>query len=480
MILMQHHKAIGIFACDSASVLCTTPDDLPGAFDQIQVVKFESAPVGISDVGFAANAELFRNAWRSINADGRYRRFDWTVKVDPDTVFIPSRLERVLRPRSGQTVFFKNCGMFNISALYGSIEVVARSALEAFLQEGDVDCAPMIDEPWGEDLYLQRCLEKVGAQGLTELGIMSDQRCWESALPISQGCRDVKRPSFHPFKSLSNWTACWTQTAEAEALLRKQRSADEAQRRQEMKGNQIAARKRREKQMAARRQWWEHQDAQHKAKADAQLMEGVYARPIGPDVEEHEVDMYSPEFLSKALARTDTLKKLLRIGDHVRVRDMASTRWRKGNVTSAEPLAVRPRGWTVGFAWDIVEPIPFTDMVRPGDRVRVASGRDSEPDVQEGPLRPGDMGVVQEWRATLTSQDASVLVRFAGVSWWYRQSSLAVDLPSPPPTCDTMGCHTEGSNRPCGCSPDCISSGGCCADFVDACLLRHHSFQRFG
>lgn len=45
----------------------------------------------------ALNAPVFHQVWQQVFKEGTYRRHDWTVKLDPDTVFLPDRLRWVLR-----------------------------------------------------------------------------------------------------------------------------------------------------------------------------------------------------------------------------------------------------------------------------------------------------------------------------------------------------------------------------------------------
>merc|ERR1740123_1391868 len=110
-------------------------------------------------------------------------------------------------------------------------------------------------------------------------------------------------------------------------------------------------------------------------------------------------DLLSPKVLANELSRSDALKEHLRVGDKVRVRDLASKKWRVGTVTSVSPCAVRPSGWTVGFEWDLVDLLPSAGSgFSNGTHVRIAAAG-----MIEGPLRHGDVGVVQEIKKAFTS-----------------------------------------------------------------------------
>mmetsp|Transcript_133640 Transcript_133640/g.415616 ORF Transcript_133640/g.415616 Transcript_133640/m.415616 type:complete len:297 (+) Transcript_133640:83-973(+) len=44
----------------------------------------------------ALNAPIFHQVWQRIFREATYRKYDWTVKVDPDTAWLPDRLRWVL------------------------------------------------------------------------------------------------------------------------------------------------------------------------------------------------------------------------------------------------------------------------------------------------------------------------------------------------------------------------------------------------
>lgn len=504
----------------------------------LEAIQFEDAEVGVSDVGFAANARLFYNAWMSIKADGRYGNFEWTIKVDPDAVLVPHRLWRTLSAHTGEQVFVNNCGMFEISALYGSLEAITKQGLDAFFQLGD-RCMGMLWKPWGEDLYLQKCFEEIGVGGVTELGVVSDQRCWDSAIPVEQGCNDQEHPAFHPFKSLDNWTQCWNETVQAEGDMLRSKVEDDqlkhekkVKQQAEKRDNVNAAREAQAQAGLERRRQYEAQarakaeilrqtevtnsqkvDLKAKVKTDDLI---VLRRKSDDEVEDESVDDTRSGEYAKALAKSNVVKDLLSVGDIVKVRDVASKRWRIGNVTCVDPLAVRPKGWTVGFTWDIIDLIPMSmeDNFAVDDRVVIAHGHDRAVDVAEGPLRPGDVAVVREIRHRYAVADSiSLLVDLNGTTWWYRASSLTWEHPIESQTCKALGCDVDfmrgarglgSESRPqaalrklrgtqptpkadedtlvgrgCRCDAGCVSERRCCHDFVDTCLLKPSNLQRF-
>lgn len=154
------------------------------------------------------NTQIFMQAWHQVNEDGRFRMHDWTIKVDPDAVFLPQRLVpdlQELAPASSSPNFYLvNC---KISfGLFGAVEVFSRVALENYLA-GEERCKTELD--WtimGEDLWMKRCLDLLGVQHDDDFHILSDGYCSEQASPCQSG-----KVAFHPFKSALSYLQCYTE-----------------------------------------------------------------------------------------------------------------------------------------------------------------------------------------------------------------------------------------------------------------------------
>ena len=72
----------------------------------------------------ALNTPVFVAVWKQVLQLPQFKAHAWTVKVDPDTVFFPSRLGKFL-PKSSAS-FLINCN----EGLHGPIEVVSRAAVQ--------------------------------------------------------------------------------------------------------------------------------------------------------------------------------------------------------------------------------------------------------------------------------------------------------------------------------------------------------------
>lgn len=218
-------EGVGIFACDGFSVLTQQeqvslglPKGSKSSADELFTARIAGADgvtVGTSGQGTAVNAELFKFAWKTVLADGRYRQHDWTVKTDPDAVLLPGRLQEHLRPQThraleeGGSLYVVNCNLYpdnpNFPMIYGAVEVFSTKALQVY-KEGEPHCSsslPWKDWQWGEDKFIDKCMELLGVTKLEDFKQVGDQECTFS------GCGDTSRASYHPFKDVQSWMKCW-------------------------------------------------------------------------------------------------------------------------------------------------------------------------------------------------------------------------------------------------------------------------------
>ncbi|CAK0821940.1 unnamed protein product [Prorocentrum cordatum] len=130
----------GIFSCDGQAVLSATK---PWYIGEVKTIEFEDAAVGISKDGTAGNTLLFMNAWRSLKENVDLEAYDWIVKVDPDAVLIPSRLQRHLASLTGSRHYVRNCNLYpdqpDFPMMFGSLEIFSKLAMRAYF-EGEESC----------------------------------------------------------------------------------------------------------------------------------------------------------------------------------------------------------------------------------------------------------------------------------------------------------------------------------------------------
>jgi len=205
LLRTQLSKGLGIFGCDAYSVFSDERTWLtPGP-----PIRIDSTALGISLQAEAGskehilNTEIFLKAWEHVKADGLYIQHDWIVKVDPDAVFFPQRLrDRLVSiTPAGASVYLLNCRLS--FGFFGAVEVMSRVALLS-LYDGLERCKQVL--PWhsfGEDMFLQKCLDFLGVASRSEFSLLSDAYCGEQPSPCISG-----KVAFHPFKNVETYLKC--------------------------------------------------------------------------------------------------------------------------------------------------------------------------------------------------------------------------------------------------------------------------------
>ncbi len=131
-----------------------------------------------------------------------FERAHWTVKVDADSVFIPQRLNKTLRPYQDTPAgvyFGGNCQFMH---MYGPIEILSRNAVLAYFKDGEDKCR------WipTEDIWMDVCLgSSLGVQRLDNFNILKAPACKPWMHPK---CDDGTASAFHAFKDAKAWIAC--------------------------------------------------------------------------------------------------------------------------------------------------------------------------------------------------------------------------------------------------------------------------------
>jgi len=217
LVKEQVKRGAGIFDCDDFDVFSVIGDVPLGRTPRgrdVQTVYCEPHDVGRSKDDTAANTEIFLNAWDAVKARGSWGSHGWTIKMDPDAVVVPNRL-RVHIMSAGtdgmeQSVFFRTCNLQpenpDYPMMYGALEAISRKALDTFFRDGD-QCQhwlPMAD--YGEDLFITKCLQRLGVGALDDYSLVGDDRCKGGA------CWDHTFAAFHEFKNVDDWMRCWEDT----------------------------------------------------------------------------------------------------------------------------------------------------------------------------------------------------------------------------------------------------------------------------
>jgi len=166
------------------------------------------------EFGTALNLDIFLLVWQKVIAVGRYKAHDWTVKADPDSVFIVDRLRdylRMHRDEASEPMYLNNCKY----GLHGPIEVMSKSAVDAW-GSGWESCRAFFRTQcdghcwWGEDMFVDQCFQKVlKVRRDNDFRLLVEDHCepptgW-------QACSSSTYVVFHPFKTAESYRHCLEQ-----------------------------------------------------------------------------------------------------------------------------------------------------------------------------------------------------------------------------------------------------------------------------
>jgi len=214
LLTMQAQSKVSLFACDAFDVVSNeTIDVLPG-IRTLGVSSDLQCDKG-GEFGTALNLDIFVLVWQKVIAVGTYRAHDWTVKTDPDAVFIVDRLRdylKVHKEAESTPTYLNNCKY----GLHGPIEVLSRSAVDAWGSGVDA-CRDFFEKKcagpcwWGEDMFVDQCFQQVlHAQRKNDFRLLVEDHC--EPPPGWQSCSSKVFVAFHPFKTVDSYRQCMQQS----------------------------------------------------------------------------------------------------------------------------------------------------------------------------------------------------------------------------------------------------------------------------
>lgn len=165
LLRWQHKQNTSIFSCEEWQVYSNESTALAPGINTSQVYGTDlqcKQPLNHTDSPYhCLNAQIFMEVWKKVIAQGRFVFHSWTVKVDADAVFLPTRLQLVLRhiKEPSRGLFLTSCE----SGLHGAIEVLSRRAVQAY-SIGWVRCVEgneSINQIVREDNFMEQCLSGV-------------------------------------------------------------------------------------------------------------------------------------------------------------------------------------------------------------------------------------------------------------------------------------------------------------------------------
>jgi len=215
LLKLQYTSNTSIFTCDEFAIYSRERVEVTRLITAVPIDKIDEdhALVQCQDEAeeqgatLCATAKVFTRIWSKVIAEGRFRFHQWTVKTDPDAVFLPKRLRLALgdiaEPEEG--VYLNNCPY----GLCGSLEVLSRRAVQA-LGLGLPRCTDGKEEHLNvsssrEDAFLDRCLSNVLRVTRVEMwNLLNDMNCRPDNSSSCQG----SEAAFHPLKTLADYGTC--------------------------------------------------------------------------------------------------------------------------------------------------------------------------------------------------------------------------------------------------------------------------------
>lgn len=215
LIAAQAKEGLGIFGCDAFQVFSDSDfSELPESkvINITAMQKPITSPRG-GKYNSYLNAPIFQKIWKRIVDEGRYRNFDWVLKVDADLVLLPDRMRNVLSEMCNQDP----CEAMAVNAcadhmIPGPVQALSSAAVEMLVVEGERCRQVMKVHDEMEDGFLENCLNLLEIPKTTSNKLINNFNCWELWNPpglreplVCDGCR----AAFHPFKSIEQWNSCW-------------------------------------------------------------------------------------------------------------------------------------------------------------------------------------------------------------------------------------------------------------------------------
>lgn len=163
--------------------------------------------------GSVHNIQSFIGAWKQVLDDGRWKKNDWVIKVDPDAVFFPEHFKsKVLynwRTPQGAAVYLRNT--FYKFKFLGALEALTREAFEIYA-ETSWKCEAHLGQEGGEDYWMEQCLEGLGIDYQTDESLLHDKYAADDS------CDDPNGVAYHFFKKIEGgdgWDNCWNSASDA-------------------------------------------------------------------------------------------------------------------------------------------------------------------------------------------------------------------------------------------------------------------------
>jgi len=243
LLKYQMGQRAGIFSCDSFAVFSnvTSLDNAP----DIPVVQVIHGPMTVPrgdswmkrlTNGDALNTPLFMHAWKWFADTKTHEQYDWTIKLDADTVFYAPLLRLTLAERlpisyttSWQCDHAARNDPFALTFwgdwLPGPIEALNSEAMNRILARVKRCAADMPPDEFGEDIWLSRCREAADEshEPVASCIPLGNKLLQWDGVPMGSTARcdlpDGPTAALHPFKSVEEQKKCLAMVQRAAAKL---------------------------------------------------------------------------------------------------------------------------------------------------------------------------------------------------------------------------------------------------------------------
>lgn len=232
LLKLQKQHGVSLYGCDAWDVYADVAVPIDEGYTTIMVqdVYNEFHQIKRKETKTWVNWALFYQVWVQVREVGRWEKMGWTVKVDADAVFIPQRMRDWLAPKgeSPHGVYFENCPNVQYG-FFGNLEVMSNTAtkvLTKYLEDCHAVYAPCANDgcdwkwgSWGEDVFVQRCMDRHYVDKIEAFDITTDGAC-ESDRPEGEkknkkwhleDCTGVTTAAVHPFKKSKDYFRCMGQ-----------------------------------------------------------------------------------------------------------------------------------------------------------------------------------------------------------------------------------------------------------------------------
>ena len=187
LLNLQWRRSLGVFGCDGFAVFSNTSNastnwvstsTIRGNMD---VLISPRARHGNWDFGNALNAPLFIQIWQAMDIDHLRSRYDWVIKLDPDTVFLPSRMRNLITTSICRSVRDMDRLVLTVGDtplrvhtqpcwITGPLEAMHISAMRLF-QRSLRSCVKLFPpHDFGEDIWTLHCLCSTAVSEHVQLG----------------------------------------------------------------------------------------------------------------------------------------------------------------------------------------------------------------------------------------------------------------------------------------------------------------------